>query len=77
MQDTTINGHVTGDSYFTVKVAVEVPLSGSVNQVVIADTVDVNLTEFDKIQSAEFKTIIANDFPADVRVQAIFIDEKI
>ncbi|MFZ1458216.1 MAG: hypothetical protein WAT46_19390 [Saprospiraceae bacterium] len=76
LQDTTINGHVTGDSYFTVKVAVEVPLSGSVNQVVIADTVDVNLTEFDKIQSAEFKTIIANDFPADVRVQAIFIDEK-
>jgi hypothetical protein len=76
LQDTTIKGHVTGDSYFTVKVAVEVPLSGSVNQVVITDTVDINLQDFDRVQSAEFKTIITNDFPADVRVQAVFVDEK-
>lgn len=74
LQDTTIKGHVTGDSYFTVKVAVEVPLNGSVNQVVIADTVDINFSEHDKIISAEFKSIMANDFPADVRIQGIFLD---
>jgi hypothetical protein len=74
-QNSALNGFITNESYFVVKIAVEVPLVGSVNQVVISDTVDLNLSEFDKVESAEFKAITSNDFPADIRVQAYFLDD--
>ena len=76
LQDTTIKGYVTDNSYFVVRVAVEVPLQGSVNQVIVADTLDINLDDFKKVKAAEFKTNISNDFPMDIKVQAYFLDEN-
>ena len=75
-QDTTIKGFITHDSYFLVKIAVEVPLQGSLNKLVITDTVNIDLDDFDKVQTAEFKVITSNDFPADIRVQSYFMDEN-
>ncbi len=75
-QDTTIKGYITNDSYFLVKVAVEVPLFGSLNKLVITDTLNIDLGDFDKVNSAEFKVITSNDFPAEIKLQAFFIDEN-
>lgn len=75
-RDTTIKGFITGDSKFTIKVAVEVPLWGSVNDVVVADTLDLDLKDFDEVEAAEFKAITTNDFPADMVIQAYFLDDN-
>lgn len=74
-RDTNIKGFITGDSYFVVNVAAEVPLKGSINQVVISDTFAINLGDLKNIVSGEFKAITTNDFPADLRIQAFFIDD--
>ncbi len=72
--DETITGFVNEESYFLVSVDVELPLNGSVNNLVLQDTIDVDLEidELDDANSAEFKTVIANDFPADITIQGYF-----
>jgi len=75
-RDTTIKGFITDNSRFSIKVAVEVPLLGSVNQVVVADTLDIDLNDFEEVEEAEFKAITTNDFPADMIIQADFLDEN-
>ena len=74
-KDTTIKGFVTESSYFVVNVAVEVPLLGSINNVVITDTLDIDLGTSDEVISANFKSITSNDFPAELKVQAYFLDD--
>ncbi|MBK9255796.1 MAG: hypothetical protein IPM42_09940 [Saprospiraceae bacterium] len=75
-KDTTIKGFIDFDSYFNVNVAVEVPLNGYLNDLVIADTFDIKLSEYDYIQSAVFKVITANDFPIDITLQGYFLDTQ-
>ena len=75
-RDTNTIGFITDQSYFVVRVAAEVPLNGSVNQLVVADTIDINLPEVEHVLQAELKTILNNDFPANVRVQAYFLDDE-
>lgn len=72
--DESITGYVNEDSYFLVSVDVELPLNGSVNNLVLQDTVDVDLDidDLDEANSAEFKNVITNDFPADITVQGYF-----
>ena len=74
--DESIVGFVNEDSYFLVNVDVELPLEGTVNNLVLQDTVDLDLTELEDVISAEFKTVIANDFPADVTLQGYFYDDN-
>jgi hypothetical protein len=73
-RDTTIRGYITDGSFFVVNVAVEVPLHGSVNELVVSDTLDIDLSDIDNIESAELKALITNDFPAEMRVQGFFLD---
>jgi len=75
-QDQNSNGFVTENSYFIAKVAVEVPLFGSLSELVISDTIDVQLKELENVSEIEFKTITANDFPADLTIQAYFLDDN-
>jgi hypothetical protein len=75
-RDTSIKGFITGDSYFVVNVAAEVPLHGSVNQVVITDTLNIDLGDISQVESGEFKAITSNDFPADIKVQMYFLDDQ-
>jgi len=75
-RDTTIKGFITDEGYFLANVTVEVPLNGSVNQLVVTDTLDIDLDDFEEVRSAEFKAITSNDFPADMKVQAFFLDES-
>ncbi len=74
--DETITGFVNEDSYFLVNVDVELPLEGSINNLVLQDTVDLDLNDLKDVTSAEFKSVIANDFPADITLQSYFYDDR-
>ena len=76
--DETITGFVNEDSYFLVSVDVELPLNGSVNNLVLQDTLDLDLSDLDleDANSAEFKNVIANGFPADITLQSYFYTEE-
>jgi hypothetical protein len=75
-QDTSSRGFITESSYFVVNVAVEVPFYGSVNQVVVTDTINIDLSGSEEVLSAQFKSISSNDFPADLTLQAYFLDDN-
>ncbi len=75
-KDTTKTGFITDQSYFIVRVAAEIPLYGSVNQLVVEDTIDIELPEVDYVTSAELKAIISNDFPAQIKTQVHFLDDN-
>ena len=42
----------------------------------MTDTLDINLEDYNEIISAQFKSITSNDFPAEVKLQAYFLDEN-
>lgn len=75
--DESIIGFVNKESYFLVSVDVELPLNGSVNNLVLQDTLDLDLSDLDleDANSAEFKNVIVNDFPADITFQSYFYTE--
>lgn len=75
-RDTTTIGFITDQSYFVVRVAAEIPLHGSVNQLVVADTISLDLPDVSNVTEAELKTILSNDFPANIRAQVHFLDEN-
>ena len=74
--DESIVGFVNKDSYFLVSVDVELPLEGTVNNLILQDTIDLDLAELADVTSAEFKSVIANDFPADITLQSYFYDDN-
>lgn len=74
--DESITGFVNEDSYFLVSVDVALPLHGSVNNLVLQDSIDLDLSDLADANSAEFKNVITNDFPADITLQAYFFDEE-
>jgi len=61
--------------YFSANVSVTIPLEGNITELVLNDTVDVDLTDYDRIDEGEIKTVITNEFPLDLDYQAYFIDE--
>jgi len=73
--DDSIIGFVNEDSYFLVSVDVELPLQGTVNNLVLQDTVDLDLSDLEDGDEAEFKSVIKNNFPADISMQAYFYSE--
>ncbi len=76
--DESITGFVNDESFFRVSVDVELPLNGSVNNLVLQDTLDLDLSDLDldDANSAEFKNVIANNFPADITLQSYLYTES-
>lgn len=60
--------------YFSANVDVVIPLEGSINELVLNDTVDISLANYDEIVKAELKTVITNEFPLDLDFQAYFLN---
>jgi hypothetical protein len=76
--DESITGFVNDESFFRVSVDVELPLNGSVNNLVLQDTLDLDLSDLDldDANSAEFKNVIVNNFPADITLQSYLYTES-
>jgi hypothetical protein len=75
-RDTSQRGFITDQSFFVVNVAAEVPLYGSVNELVVRDTLEVELDKVENVSEAELKIIVSNDFPATVIAQGHFLDDS-
>jgi hypothetical protein len=75
-RDTTIKGYIDFDAFFNINVAAEVPLNGYVRELVVSDTLSLDLSAFNSVHSGEFKIITANDFPAEVSLQIYFLDAE-
>jgi len=74
--DPDITGFMTSDSYYKVVTNVELPLFGYANELKLTDTFDIDLEGYAALESAEFKLIMENDFPFDVRIQGFLMDEN-
>ncbi len=74
--DNTIIGFITDTSYYKVDIAVELPLLGYANNLVLADTFELDLNKYDQLRSIEFKLITENRFPIDMTIQSFFLDEN-
>jgi len=72
--DPTVSGFLNNESYFRIDVSVDLPLKGTINELIVSDTLDFDLSEIEDVENAEFKFVIGNDFPATVNVQAVILD---
>lgn len=60
--------------YFSANVDVVIPLEGTIDELVLNDTVDISLSNYDEILKAEIKTVLTNEFPLDLDFQAYFLN---
>lgn len=74
--DTGVKNFYTSDGFFSVKVNVELPMKIKANMFSIADTIDLDLSDYDAAKSVELKIKTANSFPMDMIVGMVFMDEK-
>ena len=52
------------------------PLEGLITDLVLNDTIDLDLTDYDNVIKGEIKTVITNEFPLSLDLQAYFIDAQ-
>jgi len=73
--DPMVVGFLTDDSYYKIKVAVEIPLLCKLNDLKLTDTFDLDLTEYNEFNSAEFKMITQNAFPFNIDLEVDLLDD--
>ncbi|MEM8527434.1 MAG: hypothetical protein AAGG68_22525 [Bacteroidota bacterium] len=69
-------GFLTDSSYFAYSIDAEFPLEGRISDFTIRDSTEVDLSSYDKIESAEFKVVVENGIPLETTLQAFFVDNK-
>ncbi len=74
--NTGIRGFVTDESYYRVRVEVELPLYGRASGFAALDTFDLNLGDLSGVDFAEFKLFTENELPLDIDLQGYFLDEN-
>jgi hypothetical protein len=76
--DTSIKtiGFLTDESRFSFQMYVDIPLDVKAKKFTITDSVDVNLTGYESVQSAELKILTDNKMPVDINLQGYFMNEK-
>lgn len=67
-------GFLTEESTYSVRLEVDLPLDGQVDQFVLRDTTGLDLGELQELTEAEFKLIADNGIPLDADVQVYFLD---
>lgn len=66
---------LTDSSYFRIQVEVNLPIVGKVNDLVLQETTDLDLSSYDKVSSMKLDHTISNGFPMDMIIQVYFDDE--
>ncbi len=74
--DPMVIGFLEDDSYYKIKVAVELPLLCKLNDLKLTDTFDLDLTKYDEFNSAEFKMITQNSFPFNIELEVDLLDDE-
>lgn len=69
-------GFITDQSFYKVRVEVELPLFGRASGFVARDTFDIRLGDLEGVDFAEFKLFTKNELPLDIELQGYFLDEN-
>ena len=72
----TVAGFLTDSSFYRVQVDVDLPLYGRASNFLARDTLDIDLSQYAAVSSAEFKLSADNGIPLGVTLQAYFLDEN-
>lgn len=70
----SLKGFITDSSFYTINMAVELPLYGFSQTFTQEDTVDLKIDSLEHLKSAEIKLITENRMPIDIKFQAYFLD---
>jgi hypothetical protein len=73
-KDTSINGFADENSYYVINVAAEIPLQGSVDDLVVTDTITFDPAILKGIEKIGFKMTFENTFPMDLSADIYFLD---
>ncbi len=68
-------GFFRDDSFFSIDFGLVLPLIGSVDNLVLQETTEVDLGTYDEIESGSIKVIASNDYPLDIHLQVYALDE--
>lgn len=74
--DMTMFGFLTDSSFYNVDIDIELPLQLSINNLVLGDTFDIDLSGYDDVANAEFKLLTENSFPFNMLLQAYMLDNS-
>ena len=66
-------GFVTDESFFRVRVEVELPMQGTLNDLQLYEEYEIDELDIEFAEEVELKTITRNDFPLEINLQAYFI----
>lgn len=75
-RDPDLIGFITDSSYLSLKLGVDLPLVGTLEDYVTRDTFAFDLGDVDAVKQAIFKVIAENELGVDVKVQAYFLDDQ-
>ena len=73
---TAIRGFMTDESRFTIQLGLELPIYGRAKGFVSRDTFDIDFSEYEDVDFAEFNLSTANGIPLEVAMQLYFADEN-
>ncbi len=71
----TQEGFLTDSSFFKIQVEVNLPIHGTVNDLVLQEITNLDLSSYDEVSSMEVDFIFSNGFPMDMMVQ-VYFDEN-
>lgn len=69
-------GYLTDSSFFKIRVALELPSKFKVNDLILGDTIAINLDTLDEVRSLEYKLLAVNSYPIDIQAQGYFLDSN-
>ena len=75
-ENTTLPGFITDSSFYRVQVDVDLPLYGTATDFLARDTLNIDLSDYAAVASAEFKLTADNGIPLGVELQGYFVDES-
>jgi hypothetical protein len=74
--DVGVRNFFNSSAFFSVRVDVELPMQVKANRFTVADTVLVNFKDFDNVESASVKIKTENNFPIEMVLSGVFLDEN-
>ncbi|MDX2249069.1 MAG: hypothetical protein SF052_19935 [Bacteroidia bacterium] len=70
------SGFITDSSSLSVGISAEIPLEGQVEDLILEDTLEVDLSDLDIVQAGGFKLITENALPVEAVAQVYFLDSQ-
>ncbi len=69
-----LQGFITDSSRFDVYLDIALPMYGHATNYTLTKDFDLNMAQFEAMDYAKFKLVTENGFPADIKLQLLFLD---